>query len=419
MITKYDKKYTRIALVALAILFMFVGMLTSLNDLLVPIMKKIFNLNYKQSLTIQVVWFTSFTIVGYPFGAITRKHSHKLGMASGYFLATIGCLLFCSAWWLNTYWSFLVAIFVLSCGVCFLNVVSNPYAIHLGDPKNASKRLVILHSFFAVGTTIAPIFASLLMSSDLTKYATNILESTIKSEMQHESIKIMLVYLLFFLISALLFIVTILLPLPNILKNKQIFNKKQEDNIKSVWNYPHTILGAISAFFCVGCETLAVSFIIIFAKNSNINLNESNYPILVSLFWAGILAGRLSGPLIFRLWKPNNILLFCTLVCAILFLCPLFINGLLAVSAIVLIGLFNSVMYPIIYSAAMKSLPPSTAIQASSIVSIAIIGGAIMPLLGALIADAKSIEYSFVIGAIGFLFIAIFPIYNKVKNLDT
>jgi FHS family L-fucose permease-like MFS transporter len=120
MITKHDKKNISMALVSLAILFMFVGMLTSLNALLVPIMKNIFNLNYKQSLAIQVVWFSSFTIVSYPLGAMIRNKSHKLGIVCGYAISAMGCLLFCYAWWLNIYWFFLFAIFVVACGVCFL-----------------------------------------------------------------------------------------------------------------------------------------------------------------------------------------------------------------------------------------------------------------------------------------------------------
>ncbi|GAA4649900.1 hypothetical protein GCM10023116_21810 [Kistimonas scapharcae] len=144
------------ALLAIALLFTCMGVLTSLNDVLIPHLKEVFSLSYQGALLIQLIWFSAFLLLSTPASLVIRKTSYQFGMTTGYCLTSAGCLLFLPAAWTRCYPLFLLALLVIAAGVCFLLVVSNPYASALGDSRTIHRRLMILHGFFAVGMTLAP-----------------------------------------------------------------------------------------------------------------------------------------------------------------------------------------------------------------------------------------------------------------------
>ena len=408
----YKRTQKTITLIALSFVFMCMGMLTALNDLLIPSMKAIFNLNYKQSLTIQLVWFSSFIIVSYPFGLLVRKTSYKTGIILGLLLLTIGGWLFLVAWWLSTYLAYLAALFIIASGVCFLQVISNPYTNALGEPATANQRLVIMHSFFALGTTVAPALGALALAAKNNNYVYSAATEITQNTTQLASVNITLLYIIVATISLMLAFLYWKLPLLDVLKAKATNNKFKVDH-KNAWKHPHTVFGAIAAFLYVGAEILVASFIINFIEYSNLDIKQSTQPLFVSIYWGGLLVGRLLGPVFFKIWDTSSILLVCCIASCLLLILPFFIDGMIAVLAVVMVGSFNALMYPIIYSESMRSLSASAATQASAIVSTAIFGGSVIPMLGALAADYFSLKAAFGVGALCFFLISLYPVFLK------
>lgn len=385
------------ALISLTSLFFMWGFITCLNDILIPHLKNVFDLSYSQAMLIQFCFFGAYFLVSMPAGVVVKKIGYQKGIVLGLLIASIGCGLFYPAASLHSYPVFLAALFVLASGVTVLQVSANPYVSILGDEKTASSRLTLTQAFNSLGTTIAPFFGGLLILG----IASGSFES-IEQQKLMQAQAVQMPYLL--LASSLLVLSAIFafMKLPQISEP----DTREQINEGSAWQYKHLVLGAIGIFVYVGAEVGIGSFLINFmAMDAIAGLEESKAAHYLTYFWGGAMVGRFIGAAVMQKIDAGFVLFFNACCAILLLLIAILASGSLAMWAVLLIGLCNSIMFPTIFSLALRGLKQHTS-QGSGILCLAIVGGAIIPLLQGFLADVAGVQISFILPLLCFVFIA-------------
>jgi FHS family L-fucose permease-like MFS transporter len=385
---------TRFALISLTSLFFMWGFITCLNDILIPHLKAIFSLTYAQSMLVQFCFFGAYFIVSLPAGWFVKKMGYQNGIVVGLVIAAVGCLLFYPAASMLSYPVFLSALFVLASGITILQVSANPYVTLLGAKETASSRLTMTQAFNSFGTTIAPYFGALFILNEVTDSM---------SATSAESVQ--LPYL--GLMSALLVLAAIFafLKLPHIESAEVIEGEKIAG---SAWHYRHLVLGALGIFVYVGAEVSIGSFLVLFLGEAHIaGLEETQAAKYLTYYWGGAMLGRFIGAAVMQKVDAGKTLAFNAVCSVILIAITLLSSGSIAMWAILLVGLFNSIMFPTIFSLALSGLGKHTS-QGSGILCLAIVGGAILPLLQGFLADSTSIQFAFILPLICYLYIVFY-----------
>jgi FHS family L-fucose permease-like MFS transporter len=381
-------------LVIITILFFMWGLLTALNDVLIPHLKALYTLNYVQAMLVQFCFFGAYAIVSLPAGALIRKIGYQSGAVTGLVIAASGCALFYPAS-MSGYALFLLGFFVLAAGITILQVAANPYVTVLGDPRTASSRLSLTQAFNSLGTTIAPILGGVLILSSSAGQASD------AASVQ----KPYLVLAGALLLLALLFAVA---RLPKIEHADDGVVQLDSAARTSVLAHPHLLMGAIGIFLYVGGEVSIGSFLINFIGEPHIAaLSAADAAHYVSYYWGGAMVGRFVGFAVMRYVSPGKTLAFNAAVSIALILAAIFGHGQAAMWAILAVGLCNSIMFPTIFSMALYRLGKFTG-QASGILCMAIVGGAVVPFVQGLLADALGLQWSFVVPAACYAFILYF-----------
>lgn len=397
-----NQKNNGFALISLTALFFMWGFITCLNDILIPYLKGIFNLTYTESMLVQFCFFGAYFLVSLPSGKLVKKLGYQKGIVTGLVVAAIGCLMFYPAADLNSYPVFLLALFILASGITLLQVSANPYVTLLGPANTASVRLTITQAFNSVGTTIAPYFGALLILGGGAHAATTSSDS---------------VQTPYLLLTAILLILAAIFAFINLPKTIDENNPEPSIQKGSAWQYSHLKLGAIGIFLYVGAEVAIGSFLVSFLGEISIaGLAESEAANYLSYFWGGAMVGRFIGAAVMQKFDAG-LTLFLAAVCAtFLMLITVLTSGHLAMWAIILVGLFNSIMFPTIFSLALQELNEHTS-QGSGILCLAIVGGAIVPLLQGALADLLGVQLAFVIPILCYLYIAYYGLIgSKTKN---
>lgn len=263
------------------------GLITCLNDILIPHLKNVFDLSYSQAMLIQFCFFGAYFLVSMPAGGVVKKIGYQKGIVLGLVIASIGCGLFYPAAFLHSYPVFLAALFVLASGITVLQVSANPYVSILGDEKTASSRLTMTQAFNSLGTTIAPFFGGILILG----IASQSFES-IEQQKMMQAQAVQMPYLLLALSLLVLAAVFAFIKLPQV-SDSEINNKKSEG---SAWQHKHLILGAVGIFVYVGAEVGIGSLLINFMALDNIaGLEESEAAHYLTYFW-----GSYGGALYWR-----------------------------------------------------------------------------------------------------------------------
>ena len=401
------------AMAVLTSLFFMWGFITCLNDILIPHLKEAFTLNYAEAMLIQFTFFGAYFIMSLPSGILVDKVGYKRGIVIGLVTAGIGTLLFYPAAGIRSYPLFLAAFFILASGITLLQVAANPYVAILGKPETASSRLNLTQAFNSLGTFLAPFFGSFLILS----VATKAVEDMSVAEKAAEATSVQIPYLL---LTAALFIIAAIIfktKLP-VIKGEHL--KAQEAGKgsgaahSSAWKYPHLVLGAVAIFVYVGAEVSIGSFLVNFMGGADIagfTAEKAGY--FVSLYWGGAMVGRFFGSWVLRSIKPGRALAFNAFAAFVLVVVTMLSSGYLAMVTILLVGLFNSIMFPTIFTLGVDRLGEHTG-QGSGILCMAIVGGAIIPLLQGFFADRIGIQHAFFFPAICYLYIAYYGLKGHV-----
>lgn len=380
----------RFALIALTSLFFMWGFITCLNDILIPALKGAFELSFTQAMLIQFCFFSAYFLVSLPAGKLVGKIGYQKGIVVGLSVACLGCVLFYPAAALSVYGIFLFALFVLASGITILQVSANPYVTVLGPAETASSRLTLTQAFNSFGTTIAPFFGAFLIFGASGEHTVS------------DAAAVKLPYLILAAALLILAVIFAVLKLPTIASTEG----SDTSNVSgSAWQYRHLVFGAICIFLYVGAEVAIGSFLVNYMAQPEIaGFDEATAAKYIAYYWGGAMVGRFIGAAVMQYVAAGKVLAFNACMAILLIIVSVNSTGMLAVWAILGVGLFNSIMFPTIFSLALQGLGKHTA-QGSGILCLAIVGGAIVPLMQGFLADTFSLQISFVLPMLCYGFI--------------
>lgn len=382
----------KVPLAVVTMLFFMWGFLTCLNDILIPHLKGVFDLNYTQIMLIQFTFFGAYFIMSIPSGSIIAKVGYQKGIVIGLLTSAVGALMFYPAASAISYPLFLSALFVLASGITLLQVAANPYVAVLGKAETASSRLNLTQAFNSLGTTVAPYFGGVL-----------ILSSVAGMTPMEEAAMVQMPYVGLAIALALLAVVIWKSKLPVIasVEDHQAKSGKLTDALK----YRHLVLGAVGIFVYVGAEVSIGSFLVNFLGQADIaGLPEATAAGFVSYYWGGAMVGRFIGSALMQKINAGKLLAVASLAAFVLVLTTVLTGGQFAMWTILSVGLFNSIMFPTIFTLGIDGLGKLTS-QGSSILIMAIVGGAIIPVAQGALADSFGIQHAFILPAICYLYI--------------
>ncbi len=408
--TSHSGKYT-FALVSLTSLFFMWGFLTALNDILIPYLKNLFDLNYTQAMLIQFCFFGAYFIISVPAGVLVSRIGYQRGIVTGLFIACVGCLLFYPAASLKIYPIFLAALFVLASGITILQVAANPYVSVLGEAKTASSRLTITQAFNSLGTTIAPIWIGPIILAAL------VISADSGQAVAEQSSAVQFPYLL---LAASLFLLALIFAFIKLPKVGNQSTAEASPTEGSAWQHRHLVLGAVGIFVYVGAEVGIGSFLVNFIGMDSIaGMQEAQASQYIGYYFGGAMVGRFIGAAAMQKIQPGKALAFNAICAGSLLVISMLTSGSIAMWSILLIGLCNSIMFPTIFTLAIAGLKQHTS-QGSGILCLAIVGGAIFPLLQGMLADIIGIQFAFIIPLVCFIFIIYYGLLgSKPQNLSS
>jgi len=413
------------SLIILTILFFMWGLLTSLNDVLIPHLKSIYTLTYVQAMLVQFCFFGAYFVVSVPAGTLIKKIGYQNGVVVGLLVAASGCALFYPAS-LTNYGVFLFAFFVLASGITMLQVAANPYVTVLGNPETASSRLTLTQAFNSLGTTLAPLIGGILILSAGVLTHAQFLSLSETEQLLYRAREAAAVQGPYLVLAAALVLMAILFffaKLPKINHDEAETHGIDHitDDQLSAYEYRHLILGAIGIFLYVGAEVSIGSFMISFLGDSHVaSLTPSRAAYYVSYYWGGAMVGRFVGFAVMRYVSPGKALAFNATCSILLILTAIFSHGSVAMWSLIAVGFCNSIMFPTIFSMALNKLGRFTG-QGSGILCMAIVGGAIVPFLQGFLADTIGLQWSFFLPVACYVFILFFgmkyaDMYNEEVN---
>lgn len=398
-------------LVIVTILFFMWGLLTSLNDILIPHLKSIYTLTYLQAMLVQFCFFGAYFIVSIPAGALIRRIGYQRGAVTGLLIAAAGCALFYPAAQ-SGYALFLFAFFVLASGITILQVAANPYVTVLGPARTASSRLTLTQAFNSLGTTVGPYLGGVLILSAAAVGADRLAAMSAAEQAAYKAQEAATVQGPYLALAAALAILAVLFALARLPKINHDEGPAAAGvaGKGSAWSYRHLVLGAVAIFVYVGGEVSIGSFLVNFLGEPHIaGLDHAAAANYVSMYWGGALVGRFIGFAVMRYVSPGKTLACNALGAIVLVLLATFTQGSVAMWALVAVGLCNSIMFPTIFSLALHGLGRHTG-QGSGILCMAIVGGAIVPFVQGGLADSIGLQTSFLVPAACYLFILFFGV---------
>jgi FHS family L-fucose permease-like MFS transporter len=395
------------ALIILTSLFFMWGFCTVLNDIVSPHLQSIFNLSYKQASLVQFAFFFAYFIFSIPAAKLIDATSYKTSIVVGLLTMGLGAFLFIPAASAASFELFLGALVVLAAGITVLQVAANPYVAVLGPASTASSRLNLTQAFNSLGTTIGPLIGGILILTTTAKSAAELSllsPQALQAYKVEQASSVKTPYLFIGLLLLALAVVIYFLRLPAI---PQAQRKGQKPG-GNLWKYRQLILGVVGIFVYVGAEVSIGTFLIKYFQLREIgNLPEVQGAKLVAYYWGGAMVGRFIGSAILQKVKAGTMLGIAAFCACALVLTSMLTTSHVAVASIILVGFFNSIMFPSIFTLGIAELGPLTG-EGSGLLIMAIVGGAIIPLLFGALADMPAIglHHAFLLPAACYLYIA-------------
>jgi FHS family L-fucose permease-like MFS transporter len=428
------------ALAVITTLFFMWGSLTSLNDVLIPYAQHVFKIKLDASMLIQTAFFSAYFVFSIPSSKIIDWIGYKKAIIVGLATMILACLAFYPAARMPSFPFFLAALVILATGITILQVAANPYVAVLGNPKTASSRLNLTQAFNSLGTTIFPwIGAHLILGTTATVMTRSASE---------EADAVVKLYVYFFSLALLLLAVAIgLFRLPKMEAAEHRIGQKVED---SIWKHPNLVFGAIGIFVYVGVEVAIGSSIANYLALDNIGgfISSSALPEAaaryraslaeaakyISFYWGGAMVGRFIGSALLQKIKTGKLLAFAAIMSALLVTVSVLTGGHFAMWSILAVGLFNSIMFPCIFTMGIAELGPLTG-DGSGILNMAIVGGAIIPYLIGRVAVfinaryypslvqgetswGQGLHYALILGTLCYLYILFFALSGSKPNSE-
>ncbi len=408
------------AMAMVTTLFFMWGFITCLNDILIPHLKNIFDLTYFEVMTVQFAFFSGYFVCSWPAGKLIEWIGYKKTMVVGLCTMAAGALLFVPAANAPSFPLFLTALLIVAAGMTALQVSANPYVSVLGRPQTASSRLNLTQAFNSLGTTIAPKFGSLLILSTVPLTITQIRllsPDALQVYRQHEAATVKTPYLVIAAALLALAVVIALFKLPQIASAGDADHEASAHTGRSIWSFSHLVLGVVGIFVYVGAEVSIGSFLVNYLSQSYIGgLNEKQAADYVSYYWGAAMVGRFIGAALMQKVKPRLLLSIFAIAAALLVAISMLTTGPVAMWSILAVGLFNSIMFPTIFTLGIAGLGPLTG-RGSGLLIAAILGGALIPLAQGWLADTIGIHHAFILPILCYLYILYYGLVgSKVKQ---
>ena len=401
----------QLRLFVMALFFIFGG-ITSLNDVIIPKLKELFTLNYTQAMLVQFCFFAAYLLIGLPGAALVKRIGYMRGAVVGLLTMMAGCLLFIPASQTATYGVFLFALFVLASGVVIVQVVSNPLISLLGKAQTAHSRLTFAQAFNSLGTTVFPYFGAILILGSLASISADRLTGPeLDAYRTAESQAIVNGYL------GLAVALAIVAGVVWVFRNKLQGERHESGSLLGGFKLlqrPRFGYGALCIFLYVGAEVAIGSLIVNYLMQPHVlGLDVQAAGKLIGLYWGGAMIGRFIGSAILRTVSPGMVLAFVSAGAIALIVISTSTTGAVSGYSLLAIGLMNSIMFPTIFALACEKLGTRAA-DGSGIINVAIFGGAVIPLLTGVIADATgSLAMSLILPAVCYAIIAGFGVFAR------
>ena len=409
--------YSRPLAIVTTLFFMW-GFLTCLNDILVPHRKSIFELNYSQAMLVQFAFFSAYFLFSVPWSKVVNTIGYKTTMVVGLLTMACGAFLFLPAATAASYPLFLTALLVLAAGITGLQVSANPYVDLLGKPETASSRLDLTQAFNSLGTTIAPKVGGLLILGAAPLALAQLQQ--LKPQALHlyrvqqaSSVKIP-----YTVIGIALLLLAVLIGFSRLPKVEEATIRSGQKTNDSIWKHRHLLLGALGIFAYVGAEVSIGSFLVnYFGLPQIAGLAPRVAAGYVSFYWGGAMVGRFIGAPLLQRFKPGYLLAIFAIAAGTLVTASMVLNGHVAMWTIISVGFFNSIMFPTIFSLGEAELGPLSG-TGSGLLNMAIVGGAIIPVIQGVIADTVGLHHAFVLPVVCYLYILYYALVGSEPNSE-
>lgn len=413
---KNAKSYV-IPFILITCLFFLWGFAHNLDPILIPHLKKSFTLTTTQATLVDSSVFIAYFVMALPAGFIMKRWGYKMGIICGLLLFSFGAFLFVPAANQQSYNYFLIALFIIACGLTILETAANPYATALGDSKTATLRLNFAQSFNGLAVALAPVIgAKLILTKGYTDdQLASMTDAAKKVALATEAGSVKMPYTILAFVLLAIAVLFYFIKLPDI-RNQEQQNK--DGGLLKTFRHKNLSWAVAAQFFYVGAQVCVFSLFILYATEVT-HITEIQAASYLGIGGLAFLIGRFIGTLFMAFVKPNILLTIYAVICASLCIVAIQYTGLYTLYAIIGICFFMSIMFPTIFSLGIKDLGPDTE-MASSLIVMSIVGGAVMPRFFGLISDGtKNIQNGYIVPLVCFLVVAYFGWQgHKVKSAN-
>ncbi|QUD90325.1 sugar MFS transporter [Phenylobacterium montanum] len=401
----------RPALALLASLFFMWGFITVINNTLLPHLRSVFELNYTQTTLIESTWFVGYLVASLPAAKLIERIGYQRALVIGLAVMTMGSAGMILAASLPSYGVTLVSLFTVSCGIALLQVAANPYVAVIGPPESSEARLTLVQAFNTTGDVLAVVFGRYLILSRTTAGTSAEGVQLSHAQRMADAQATELPYFIVALVLAALAVVIARAHLPALGAATQRTNAEQRRNL-SLWSHRNLILGCGAIFLYVLAEIGVGNLFINFASQPSVaNITHEKAAFYLTFVWGGMMVGRFAGAWIMRNFAPDRVLAFFALGALLSALAATILHGPAAMYALIVVGLFHSIMFPTIFALAIRGLGPLTE-EGSGLLIMSIAGGALVFIQGA-IADNYGIQTAFVVTALCELYVLFYALWGS------
>ena len=415
--TSATPNYLRPLAIVTTLFFMW-GFLTCLNDILIPHLKSIFDLSYARAMLVQFAFFSAYFLFSVPWSKVVNAIGYKTTMVVGLLTMACGAFLFLPAATAASYPLFLTALLVLAAGITGLQVSANPYVDLLGKPETASSRLDLTQAFNSLGTTIAPKVGGLLILGAAPLALAQLQQLTPQALHLYRVQQASSVKMPYTVIGIALLLLAVLIGFSRLPKVEEATTRSGQKTNDSIWKHRHLLLGALGIFAYVGAEVSIGSFLVnYFGLPQIAGLAPKVAAGYVSFYWGGAMVGRFIGAPLLQRFKPGYLLAIFAIAAGTLVTASMVLNGRVAMWTIISVGFFNSIMFPTIFSLGEAELGPLSG-TGSGLLNMAIVGGAIIPVIQGVIADTVGLHHAFVLPVVCYLYILYYALVGSEPNSE-
>jgi FHS family L-fucose permease-like MFS transporter len=414
--TSENSKNYVFPLILVTSLFFFWGFVHNLDPILIPHLRKAFKLNDFQSSLVDFSIFIAYFLMAMPAGYVMRKWGYKSGIILGLLLFAVGSFLFIPAADTKIYGFFLGALFIIACGLTFLETAANPYVTVLGPTNTATQRLNFSQSFNGLAAFLAPVLGAKFIFTGSTETEADIKNMTAEAYniyVTAEATSVKGPYIVLGIIILIFAVIFAFTKLPEIKEEGEIEldNKGFFEKVASALSHKQLRWGVLTQFFNVGAQICVLSFFVRFiSESASISLNEA--AIYSGAAGLAFMLGRFAGTFFMKYTTPHRLLMLYAVICMILTLIAIFSKGMITVYALIGVAFFISIMFPTIFSLGIAGIGKDTK-MGSSLIVMSIVGGALLPLALGKISDiTQNIQYGFIVPFICFVVVFIFGKYG-------